>query len=660
MSASGPATDVALRPWPTSEKEALDRAELHNKVVQLASERGHLRLITEESLQEEIDTGKDAVEVAVMEGVEQQEEVKSTQTKQDRQKQVWEVRNSMWQLTEWAEHYASSALDLVALVLSRDPTKKLDSAFSPNFKQQLVPRGTFGLDKGIYSTPGQPVNQDKDKDKDEPTAEEKKAMIAAQGSRMIALDWSVDSILNAANEMKKEVRKENKYWEEILSVSRQGWPLQRLRKDARYSPFAVRYGFPEANPLFKSRGFAPLKMDDDGSIILDPTLALKPKTLRVRISDDGRISGTSRLPAQEDESGLAIDKSIQLAKDSLFEEELYHEMSMETRQLLSFGVEMRNTVINLLVSGSGFGARKVLIDCIPREDNLPSGEDHSQDWLAQNIADALRLLLSHEHRMRLLRRMQIPPPLSLQTRTHRQPPLLRALLAAFSHVNAVDSLHSHLRRLVKTLESAGLAISLEVSRETSWTRLTDIIEESNKPDMAAMDQLVDLFIKPLEGQATLSLPSFAFLKSVSSEKLTVTTRTFMAHPTFGTEFIVTLPTSLANVLHLSQDQKREIKFSPPDSTNDVTSYVDWIISLHLSHTLIKDTYGKRAAALDGEPTVAIQLKGPKALSKRCVSVSLNDSKLQVALEPSDFEKQHTWDGSHDDLSFLSQVKVLVD
>src|SRR5690349_10933867 len=111
-------------------------------------------------------------------------------------------------------------------------------------------------------------------------------------------------------------------------------------------------------------------MDKDGSIILDPNLASKPKTLRVRIREGGIVNGSSQLPIASVVEGLAVEKSIRLARDSLFEEELYHEMSLETRQLLPYGVRLRDKVISVDAPGteSSGAARELLIDCIPRDD----------------------------------------------------------------------------------------------------------------------------------------------------------------------------------------------------------------------------------------------------------------------------------------------------
>jgi hypothetical protein len=88
-------------------------------------------------------------------------------------------------------------------------------------------------------------------------------------------------------------------------------------------------------------------MDKDGGIILDPNLAIKPKTLRIRITENGKVTGSSQLPVESAGEGLAVEKSIRLARDSLLEEELFYEMSLETRQLLPYGVRLRDSIITV-------------------------------------------------------------------------------------------------------------------------------------------------------------------------------------------------------------------------------------------------------------------------------------------------------------------------
>ena len=56
--------DVALRPWPTDKEDESSKDVVFRKIEQLATERGHMRNITEQSLQAEIDAGRDVLEDA--------------------------------------------------------------------------------------------------------------------------------------------------------------------------------------------------------------------------------------------------------------------------------------------------------------------------------------------------------------------------------------------------------------------------------------------------------------------------------------------------------------------------------------------------------------------------------------------------------------------
>lgn len=346
-------------------------------------------------------------------------------------------------------------------------------------------------------------------------------------------------------------------------------------------------------------------MDNDGDIILDPALTLKPKTLRVRISEDDTIIGTSQATIHGALDELAIEKSIQLARASLFEEELFYEMSIESRQLLSYGVELRDKVIHVAAPGEQSVRRKILIDCIAQDDKTLSGSGGSHNWLAQSIGDGLRSLLAHEHRMRLLRRTRLPPPMTQHKRQQPTPPLLRTLLATFSHLSAVDSLYAYLRTIVKTLTSAGLDVTLEATRETTWEKLTNMIRESEVKDLTATDQLVAIFIRPFEGKATLSLPSSI---ETSPENVVITTKTYIGPPQYGTEHKLTLPPSLIKLLNLENDPQRQLKFS---STEEVKSYLDWIVSLDISQTLLFREYTGRSIIKSSEPSISVVSRGIK-------------------------------------------------
>ncbi|KZM27155.1 RNA polymerase II mediator complex subunit [Ascochyta rabiei] len=646
--------DVALRPWPANKKDELSRDALLQQIEQLTTERGHLRDITEKSLQADIEAGKDVPDDAE-EGSEDEEEEKDVPSRKEKMDEIFKMQMEMAGHLDWARFAATNALDLISLVLSADPNKRAPTSFSHTFREAGLNQGLPFASMGV-ARENHEQHHYKQEELDRKEELHRRQDLVSKAARMEALDAATDEILKAAKSLEKEVRRETKYWQEIVSISDKGWPIQRLRQNARHVPFGVRYGLPEASDHFKARGFAPLRMAKDGSIVLDPNLSLRPKTLRVRISEGGNITGSSQLPVESAGEGLAVEKSIRLARDSLLEEELYHEMSLETRQLLPYGVQLRGSVISVDEPGdNAFANRRLLIDCIPRDDRNSDNEEHTNDWLAHNVAEALRLLLTHEHSMRLYRRTQLPPPLTARKQEKKSPPLLRTLLAMLHHLQSVDALFTYLDTVSSTLRSAGLETSLTTSREESWIKLRESLGKSAKKDLSATDQLLDIFTKPFNGKATLTLP---WSQGSQTEQLTIAIRTVIGAPTFGTEYKLTLPSSLTTDLGLSTENKFQ-------STADITSYIDWILSLYIAHRVLKNEYANRAAVKGNEARVTIMGKVSKkgASVKRDVSIDLRDGILALHLADSSLkgssQESRSWPGKGEEGPLKEQVKSWV-
>ncbi|KAF1921067.1 subunit 17 of mediator complex-domain-containing protein [Ampelomyces quisqualis] len=659
MSGAGSLMNITLRPWPAPKKEELGPQHLLQQVEQLANERGHLRNVTEKSLQDEITSGKDVSEGAKDESDEKKEK-KEVYSKEERLQDVFRMQQEMSNHMEWAKFAANNAVDLISLALSSDPNKRSLASFSHTFRveglTQGLPFGSFGISKENHD---QHVRKP---DELQSLQEyEQRQELVSKGARMEALDVATDEILKAAKKLEREVRRETKYWQEIVSISDKGWPIQRVRQNARNIPFAVRYGLPEASNHFKARGLAPLRMDKDGSIILDPTLALKPKTLRVRVREYGKITGTSSLAIESGMNSTAIEKTIQLARDSLFEEELYHEMRLEARHLLPYGVFYRDSVIHVEASGvdSRHRSKMLLIDCIPREDDSQSKQSHSNDWLARNVAEGLRLLLAHEHSMRLHRRSQLPPPLTGQQQEHPSPSLLRTLLAVFRHLEGVDSLYDYLEKTSKTLESAGINVQLDTTRELSWANLAESLQSSSKKGVSATDQLLELFLKPFGGRATLTLTSSNVRQP---EALSVSTRTVIGPPTFGREHRLILPSSVATELGLFQQSK----FT---SVEETTSYLDSILSLHIAHRQLKTEFFSRAVIKGSDARITIRTKDAKKepTGEQDIMVRLQQGELEVTAisaaniqeEELDTEQSYTWTDRKGEMPLVDKVKSWV-
>lgn len=242
------------------------------QIAQLTTERGgHLRDITEKSLQEEIIAVKDVTESTTDE-VEKKKEQEDTRSKDQIQQDNFRVGQQMIEHIEyaldtgtlrnlyltayrWAKFATNNLIDVVSLILSADPNRRSVQSFSQRFRnealEQGVPFGSFGL-----SSENHEQHVRKPEEIQALQEHEQRQELAAKGARMEALDSTTDEVLKAAKKLEREVRRETKYWQEIVSISDKGWPIQRLRQNVRNVPFAVRYGHPEGMDLYAGRGKA--------------------------------------------------------------------------------------------------------------------------------------------------------------------------------------------------------------------------------------------------------------------------------------------------------------------------------------------------------------------------------------------------------------------
>lgn len=86
--------DVTLRPWPAPKSEELSQQDLYQQIEQLTAERGHLRDITEASLQEDIAAGKDVP--GTVEKAQSGKDEKDTLAKQTTPEKVLNMQKEMF------------------------------------------------------------------------------------------------------------------------------------------------------------------------------------------------------------------------------------------------------------------------------------------------------------------------------------------------------------------------------------------------------------------------------------------------------------------------------------------------------------------------------------------------------------------------------------
>jgi mediator of RNA polymerase II transcription subunit 17 len=171
---------------------------------------------------------------------------------------------------------------------------------------------------------------------------------------------------------------------------------------------------------------------------------------------------------------------------------------------------------------------------------------------------------------------------------------------------------------------------------------------------------LEMFSKPFDGKATLTLPSLS--GGVQVENLTISTRTVIGQPTFGTEHKLTLPSSLLADLGLFQ----HLKFS---SVEETTSYLDWVLSLHIAHRQLTREFSSRATIKGNDSRVTIVgSKGSKKAPpiEYDILIELQNGELKAtALDVSpqelleDAQQSHTWNGKGGETSLIAMIRSWV-
>ncbi|KAH0366118.1 hypothetical protein KCU65_g5635, partial [Aureobasidium melanogenum] len=487
-------------------------------------ERGHFRHITEQGLQAEIaandndeessETDDDDDDGADADGLEEK----------DRREQLWTARAEMRQHVDSARNEVLIALDFVSLLISKDAPKQADLTMSPHLKQFIKP-GTLAMDMW------QNVPPNKEQEKVDDTI--------ARGWRMQSLQASADSLLGAATRLENDVRRETHYWEQVLSVSDKGWSISRLPREKHN--LGVRFGFLEALGEFRDRGLAALRSDEDGNVLLDKGIGNNSKVLRVRIQKGDNIVGVSSMPNISSDSETTLEARIRHARDSLYEEELFHEIIRESRSLASYGVDMRESTVRLptrlssTASSSTSDAQEVLIDLLPLTaiETKPHDKQPEDAW-AQAIALALRLFLSYTHRERLTRRSELPIPMSSARKNTPVASIMKPVLTLLQHRSILGDISAYLERIKKLLDAASVDTTIETAAfDPALLRSAETIET-----------LMQRGLTPLHSRLKISLKAAHLTEAL---EFGIEVRTSISPPAFGSAMLVTSPIGLSRV-----------------------------------------------------------------------------------------------------------------
>ncbi|KAI9721083.1 MAG: hypothetical protein M1812_002564 [Candelaria pacifica] len=525
---------LSLRSWPPEDPGS---QSLPSIISRINTQKGSFRNITEGSLEEEIRI----LEAGETQGNDE-EALDEAQDAKGRREEIIAAREEIIKQVGRAHLETLFALDFVSLLLSKETPRQAELTMSTYIKQN-APMGSLGMDK--MQEP--PIPSD---------AEMGDRNLVARGWKLEGLNSAADSLLESATKLGQEMEQEARYWEQILSVTNKGWSVCRLPRE-RHS-LGVRYGFAEAAAEFKDRGLAALRRSTDGNITLDQGLSSsQPKVVRVRIQRNDTVIGTSTVSNVLNDAEPSVEDLILRARNTIFEEELFHEITREARVLANQGVRNPGSTIQIPTAEDQI----VLIDRVPLDEALPDGENTTSNNLAESIALSLRILLSHAHRQTLRRRSQLPPPITERKRPTPIQAILRPILSHLQHTTALSTLAHFFTTLTLPLHSASLPFTTSTTSAFSAQILSHAVEVTAKSSSPIVESLVETLSRPLESTTTITLPC--------STTLTLKTRTHL-----GTTYELVSPSSSM----LSADLPPSMHFTSP---SELRSYIVYVLTISL-------------------------------------------------------------------------------
>lgn len=284
-----------------------------------------------------------------------------------------------------------------------------------------------------------------------------------------------------------------------------------------------------ATPIFRDRGLASLRRADDGSLILDKGLVpSKSRRVRVRVKANNLVTGCSKSTRSTADGEESIETRILQARDTVYEEELFHELVREARIMGSQGVTTRQNLIRFAVSEE----QEIMLDLADTDlESFSEDTDmigsHEDDVLADAIAHATRILLSYAHRQNLHRRTQPPPPLSQKRRHTPEYQLLRPILAYLQHRSHVQWLESFIKDMYGVLKAAG------VECDHTANLFSPVNAQRKNHTLPKVEGLVQGFLVPLESTISGSLIT-------PQSPFRVRIRTSLVTPPFGTNYDISM------------------------------------------------------------------------------------------------------------------------
>ena len=256
-----------------------------------------------------------------------------------------------------------------------------------------------------------------------------------------------------------------------------------------------------AHSDFHDRSLAALRRDTDGNVELDRGMrSSKDRVLRVRVLKQGKPTGShGKVPDAFDDT--PVQTLIMNARNSIFDEELHHELHREARNYTSHGIRCIDDRVLLPYTDE----KEIEIDLLSSAEDEASIEvDISDDLVARSIAISLRILLSHAHRQNL-RRRSLPPPRIIESKTPRPVyTILRPIVEKLQHRSVMKSVTEFLNQVSEPLLAAGLNLGIE---EPMSPHKLKNPPTTSAPSISVTETIINALTTSLQSSITIHFPS---------------------------------------------------------------------------------------------------------------------------------------------------------
>lgn len=351
------------------------------------------------------------------------------------------VRAELLQQTQAALATSNWALDFLSLLISREMPTQATSTLSQETRA-TVGLGTLGAT--MLAAPTALAQ-----------SRETEMRMTAIGQRYLALDNCISMAKPAQSRLEHQIQAEEKYWAEVSTVKEAGFRVARMAQEPQ--TMCVSFGFLNAAPEFKNSGIAPLRRADDGSVKLE--LGRRgggSRRIRVRILENDKVVGQSSLPDPLPENATLVDR-VKDARNTIFAQELWHEINREARTLGGRNVRMSRSSVTYAMSPTS--TMSVELASLEEENAKDTtGSPRPKDDVAETLSLALALQLSHAHKINERRRED-------RNAVQNSAPvysLLGPIVSWFEHERNIAQFIQHLLSYSKALRSAGLPASVLV------------------------------------------------------------------------------------------------------------------------------------------------------------------------------------------------------